>query len=90
MPDDLGKQGSRPGSTFQDMRAKARAGSLAGKSYPGDALRAGPSTASEGAKAARVGQGSGVVKRSPVGTPNTGNSPYERQSGRKPGAESLG
>jgi hypothetical protein len=90
MPDDLGKQGSRPGSTFQEMRAKARAGSLAGKSYPGDALRSAPSTASEGAKAARVGQGSGVVKRSPIGTPNTGNSPYERQSGRKPGAESIG
>lgn len=90
MRDDLGKQGMRPGSTFQEMRAKARAGSLAGKQYASDGLRSGPSTASEGAKAARVGQGSGIVKRSPIGSPQTGNSPYERQQPRKPGAESLG
>lgn len=90
MTNDLGKQGSRPGSTYQDMRAKARAGSLAGKSYPGDGLRSAPSTSSEGAKAARVGQGSGVVRKSPIGSPNTGNSPYERPSNRKPGAESIG
>jgi len=89
MTNDLGKQGSRPGSTFQDMRAKARAGSLAGKSYASDGLRSAPSTSSEGAKAARVGQGTGVVRRSPIGSPNTGNSPYERQTPRKPGAEGL-
>jgi len=89
MTNDLGKQGSRPGSTYQDMRAKARAGSLAGKSYPGDGLRSGPSTTSEGAKAARVGQGTAIVRRSPIGSPNTGNSPYERQQPRKPGAEGM-
>lgn len=90
MRDDLGKQGSRPGNTRSERLVKARSGAFAGKQYESDGLRGGPSTASEGAKAQRVGQGSGVVRKSPIGSPNTGNSPYERQQPRKPGAESLG
>jgi hypothetical protein len=86
---DDGKQGSRPGSTFQEMRQKARGGSLHGKQYAQDGIHAGPSSAELGAKVARAGQGSGIVKKTPLGSPNTGNSPYERQQPRKPGAESL-
>ena len=36
---------AKPGSDFQSMRRKARAGGLRGKSYPGDGAFEGPTTA---------------------------------------------
>lgn len=79
---DDGKQGSRSGSTFQEMRSKARSGSFAGKKYPHDTK----CEQGYGAPDPRMaGQGSGVVRARPISTPRTGNSPYERQVPTKPG-----
>lgn len=80
---DEGRQGSRPGSTFQDMRQKARAGQLRGPQFPHDGVcepgygKPTPTMA---------GQGTSVVNKRPIVSSRTGNSPYERPVPYKPGA----
>lgn len=84
---DSGSQGSRPGSTFQEMRQKARSGSLHGKQYPQDSFQAGQRG---GGQITQAGQGTNVVTKtalSPGAASRTGNDPYKRPSIAKPGAE---
>ncbi len=73
--------GSRPGNTHLERLAKARSGAFAGKKYPDDGFKMGT-----GAPSPRMaGSGSGIVSKSPIATPRTGNSPYERPMPVKPG-----
>ena len=85
MRGDLGNQGMRPGSTFQEMRRKARAGDLRGKTYGADSTSHGVPTGSVRAKEA--GQGSGIVRKQNLSSRMTGNTPYERQYPVKPGSQ---
>lgn len=75
-------QGSRPGSTFQAMREKARAGQLRGKTYNEWASAVPSGTHNPPNR----GQGTSVVTRSPLDSKNSGNSPWERNTPLKPGA----
>lgn len=73
--------GSRPGNTHLERLAKARSGAFAGKKYSDDGFKMGT-----GAPSPRMaGSGSGIVSKSPIATPRTGNSPYERPMQVKPG-----
>lgn len=73
--------GSRPGNTHLERLAKSRSGAFAGKKYPDDGFKMGT-----GASSPRMaGSGSGIVSKSPIATPRTGNSPYERPMPVKPG-----
>lgn len=85
MVNDEGRQGSRPGQTFQAMRQKARAGQLAGPRMPhGDSGCCYPGTGRP--TPTNVGTGRTTVTRSPIQSPSTGNDPFERPFPRKPGA----
>jgi hypothetical protein len=73
---DTSKGGVKPGMTFPDMRAKARAGQLVKGAYrQGDCAGPGPAPSVKNA-----GQGTGIVQRTQINTSRTGNSPTERQS----------
>ena len=80
---DDGRRGSRPGSTFQDMRQKARSGSLRGKLYEGDEMCCGQGV---GRPSPSMSSPRTTVTKSPISSPRTGNSPWERPITRKPGA----
>lgn len=69
------------GNTHLERLAKARSGAFAGKKYPDDGFKMGTGAPSP----RRAGQGSGIISKSPIATPRTGNSPYERPAPTKPG-----
>lgn len=71
--------GVKPGSTFADMRAKARAGSLVKECCkPGDCATAGMTP-----NVRNAGQGSGIVQKSPIQTSRTGHDPTAPQAGSR-------
>jgi len=81
MNDSLGKQGSRPGNTRSERLAKARSGAFAGKSYAEDAnLRRGPVDIKQ------AGQGTSVVKKTPLRPEAPTGDPWKRPDYAKPGA----
>lgn len=80
---DLGNQGMRPGSTFQEQRRKARAGAFRGQQYGATSISYGVKTGS--VRAPEVGQGTAIVKKQKLSTRMTGNDPTEKQFPQRPG-----
>ncbi len=68
--------GAKSGSTFPEMREKARAGQLAKGQYAAGSC-AGATTPPVGRNA---GQGTGIVQTTPISTSRTGHDPMTRQS----------
>lgn len=75
MPADNSNSGVKPGSTFAEMRAKARAGQLVKDCCrPGDTAGPGPAPSVKNA-----GQGTGIVRTTAINTSRTGHNPMQRQ-----------
>lgn len=78
-------RGSNPSMSFQRMREKARSGALAGSSRsPDDCCSGGMPSGMKNPPMA--GQGTNVIKRTPINSARTGNDPWERAKPLKPGA----
>jgi transcriptional regulator of met regulon len=81
MDNGLGNQGSRRGNTHSERLAKARSGAFAGRKYPQDAsLKPGRNPITN------AGQGTNVVKKTPLDPKAPVGDPWKRPDYQKPGA----